>query len=575
MGIKSLLELRPLVTTCWRFAPYRILATFVLMLLSSFASGAGILMIVPLISSVGIDVGATSLSSGLANTINVWANYLGVQLSLGMVLLVYLLLIIFMASTGFLSTTISASLRHSFVVHLRSEIARSLFYAQWRYLNQNHMSDFMRLLTSQVQSSSVSVHSLLALLSSVVLVSVYLLLSLFISIKLTVIALACGLILVVVLWPINRRIHASGSIGLSANKDMHRNLFENVASLKMIKSFAAEEKYLQQMEIANQALEYQQVRMAKFNALTRWVNTVGAALIFTLLFYISIRWLQLPVANLLVILFIFSRLMPQLSNMQNLVQNLINQAPSYQDLMTQSHMLKEWAEPLGDDSAVAVLGDSIELEGVEYRHIEQPDRPVFRTVTERIKSKTTVAITGRSGAGKSTLADLISSLLEPTAGQIRVDGQVIDHSNRLQWRKQVAYVTQEVFLFHDSIRANLEWVIEPAASRSPERVEAELWQALEQASAIDFVRSLPEGLDTIIGDRGVKLSGGERQRLALARALLSGPSLLILDEATSALDRDNELNIRDALINLDGKLTIIIIAHDETTIEHVSHRIRL
>ncbi|PIW44083.1 MAG: hypothetical protein COW18_14165 [Zetaproteobacteria bacterium CG12_big_fil_rev_8_21_14_0_65_54_13] len=151
---------------------------------------------------------------------------------------------------------------------------------------------------------------------------------------------------------------------------------------------------------------------------------------------------------------------------------------------------------------------------------------------------------------------------------MRCDDMVLEGDARMAWRRGVAYITQEVFLFHDTVRANLAWV-------SPGVSEAELWQALEMAAAAEFVRALPAGLDTLIGDRGIRLSGGERQRLALARALLSKPQLLILDEATSALDHDNEQKINQALLQLDGKLTILIIAHRETTIAHVKQRIVL
>ena len=179
-----------------------------------------------------------------------------------------------------------------------------------------------------------------------------------------------------------------------------------------------------------------------------------------------------------------------------------------------------------------------------------------------------MALVGPSGAGKSTVADLIAGLLIPDKGKIYCDSILLEGDQRLAWRRGLAYITQEVFLFHDTVRSNLSWV-------QPEASEEELWAMLELAEAAEFVKRLPEGIDTVIGDRGVRLSGGERQRLALARALLSRPQLLILDEATSALDHENEQKIQQALQHMDGKLTIIIIAHRETSIQHVKQRIEL
>ncbi len=177
-------------------------------------------------------------------------------------------------------------------------------------------------------------------------------------------------------------------------------------------------------------------------------------------------------------------------------------------------------------------------------------------------------MTGPSGAGKSTLADLIAGLLIPTSGTISCDDISLEGEIRSAWRKNIAYITQEVYLFHDTIRHNLSWVKKDVSDTT-------IWKMLESAAAAEFVTRLPQGLDTVIGDRGIRLSGGERQRLALARALLSQPQLLILDEATSALDHENERKIQQALEQLQGKLTIIIIAHRKTSIEHVDHLVEL
>jgi ATP-binding cassette subfamily C protein len=138
----------------------------------------------------------------------------------------------------------------------------------------------------------------------------------------------------------------------------------------------------------------------------------------------------------------------------------------------------------------------------------------------------------------------------------------------MAWRQCVGYVPQETYLFHETIRTNLE-------KARPGATEAELWDALHRASAKDFVSRLPRGLDTVVGDRGIRLSGGERQRIALARALLRNPRLLVLDEATSSLDPDNEKHIREALEKLKGRLTIVVIAHRSSTVENADQLIRL
>jgi ATP-binding cassette subfamily C protein len=197
----------------------------------------------------------------------------------------------------------------------------------------------------------------------------------------------------------------------------------------------------------------------------------------------------------------------------------------------------------------------------------QRTQPTLQGVDLHLPVRTTTALIGASGAGKSTVADVLLGLLAPDAGELRVDDVPITGAARLRWRQAVAYVPQETFLFHASIRDNLLWG-KPTAS------EAELQSALQQAAA-DFVMQLPEGLATVVGDGGICLSGGERQRVALARALLTQPSLLILDEATSALDPNNETRIREALENLHGDVTVVLIGHRLATLEHADQVIVL
>ncbi|MEL6541210.1 MAG: ABC transporter ATP-binding protein [Pseudomonadota bacterium] len=185
--------------------------------------------------------------------------------------------------------------------------------------------------------------------------------------------------------------------------------------------------------------------------------------------------------------------------------------------------------------------------------------PALSCVNATIKAGTITALIGQSGAGKSTMGDLIMGLTQPSEGALLIDGQPLEDTNRRAWRRSVACVPQDAFLMNDTIAANLR-IGKPDAS------EDEIWRSLDQANAGDLVRGLPDGLETMAGDRGGRFSGGERQRLALARALLRQPQLLVLDEATSALDWENQSIIADAIQALRGELTIVTIAHRSSLI---------
>jgi ATP-binding cassette subfamily C protein len=207
-------------------------------------------------------------------------------------------------------------------------------------------------------------------------------------------------------------------------------------------------------------------------------------------------------------------------------------------------------------------------EEVEFRHGISVEKvsfsydgkaPVIDGLDLSIRAGQTTAIVGPSGAGKTTLADLLMGLIAPNRGRILIDGTELVPERMKAWRAQIGYVPQDTFLFHDTLRMNLLWA-------RPEATEEEMDRALELAAAEEFVSGLPAKLDTMLGDRGVLVSGGERQRIALARALLRKPALLILDEATSSLDSENEKRIQDAIETLHGKMTILVISHRLSTI---------
>ncbi|RYX74326.1 ATP-binding cassette domain-containing protein, partial [Legionella pneumophila] len=191
------------------------------------------------------------------------------------------------------------------------------------------------------------------------------------------------------------------------------------------------------------------------------------------------------------------------------------------------------------------------------------EKAILKNVSFDIHRNKITAIKGPSGVGKSTCVDLILGLLKPDDGSILFNQSVVpmDAERATSKKKWVSYVPQNIFLFNDSIRNNITWL-------NNDVNEADLWKVLALVDAENLIRSMPNGLNTMIGDRGVHLSGGERQKLAIARAILSSPTLLILDEATSALDLQSEAVIMQSLAALKQTMTVILIAHRESTIDY-------
>ena len=213
-------------------------------------------------------------------------------------------------------------------------------------------------------------------------------------------------------------------------------------------------------------------------------------------------------------------------------------------------------------TTTTVAVGAISFNEVRFAYPSRPEMEVLKGITFDIAQGQKIALVGQSGAGKSTIMQLLLRFYEVNAGQINIDQQNINDIDLATLRNSIGVVPQEVILFGGSIKENILY-------GKPTATEEEIIHAASQANALNFIKSFPEGFDTLVGDRGIKLSGGQKQRIAIARAILKNPKILILDEATSALDNESEVLVQQALENLMVNRTTIIIAHRLSTIRHV------
>lgn len=255
------------------------------------------------------------------------------------------------------------------------------------------------------------------------------------------------------------------------------------------------------------------------------------------------------------------RILPSVSTLTNALNGLVFLRPSLEEAYVNIVQTDYyWTNIVSKDTIQKDSFESvISINNISWRYGETSPF-VLEHLCLEINKGDSVAFIGESGAGKSTLADCLLGLYKPVCGEICVDGVNIFFMQK-SWSKMIGYVPQMVFLLDDTIRNNIAFGI-----KDIEIDDTKIWEVLEQAQLKNVVKSLEKGLDTVIGERGMKLSGGQRQRLAIARALYHNPDILILDEATSALDSDTENAVMEAIEALKGKKTLIIIAHRLTTI---------
>ncbi len=256
------------------------------------------------------------------------------------------------------------------------------------------------------------------------------------------------------------------------------------------------------------------------------------------------------------------KLLPSVGKVVNYLNLIVFLKPSadliYRDIKDTEDMLNVMIK---DPEGEAAASSAIRVENVSYRYPNTTEN-VLTDVNFTIPDGSSVGLLGPSGSGKSTIADIILGILTPTQGRVMY-GDMNVHEHPLKWSRKLAYIPQAIFLADESIRSNVAFGIE-----EEDIEEDKVWKALSEAQLDEYVRSLPDGLDTMVGERGVRLSGGQRQRIGIARALYGDPDIMVLDEATSALDSETEAAVMEAIDRFLGKKTLIIIAHRLTTISN-------
>ncbi len=526
--------------------------------LAALGQAVGVLLLIPLLGAVG--VGA---SDGVARTIRSIFTACGVRPTLVAVLSVYVAVTAITSAVNAYQSVLSTRYRLEYVDHLRSRLYASVAHAQWRHLMEHRQSDLLTTLTTNVAWVSNGALGALNVIVSTIVVIAQLAAAAGISPPLTGLAILSGVGLIAVVWPLISRSRRLGRELMKGNRGVMAMATGFLDALKLAKAYGREDEHVSAFSASLARARRSQVEFARASATAGAVQTFLTAALLAVTVEISIRYLHVPVSSLLVVAFVFMRVVGQIASLQGGIQQVAQAIPAFEEVME----LIARCEAADESSPAArrsprriAIGDGVRLEQVEFAYPRRgPTRELaLHGVSLEIPAGSVVALAGRSGAGKSTVADLAVGLISPTAGEVLVGGVRLTRDRLLGWRRSVALVPQDPFLFHDTIRANLTWA-------RPDTTEAQLWNALSAAAARDFVAQLPGGLDAIVGDRGMRLSGGERQRLALARALLREPDLLVLDEATSSLDSDNDLAIRDALAGLRGQTTMLIIAHRLTT----------
>jgi len=543
-----------------RSYPRQSVLIVVLLLFAGIAEGFGIATVMPLLSTV---VGGDSGDSKLTGIVYAAFATLGLPVTLSGMLLVIVVGMLLKAALVLLAMSEVAKAM-SFVSHrLRLTLMRALMKADWRYFTLQSTGQLANALTTESNGAAAAFFGAAKLCTVGIQVVLYLGLALLVSWQVTVAGLVAGSILFVSLSRLIGVSRRAGKQATVAYNNLTGRLVDSLGGIKSIKVSAAEDRLAPMLETDNVALYQAQRRlMIAKEALTALQEPVMVIFMAIGLFAVATFW-PVPIEQLIMMALLFQRTVTRLGQLQSAYQQLAGSEAQY-EAITAKIANAETSREQHTGTVQPTLDKAITFDGISFAY---GDKDVLRHVSLTLPAGQMSLIFGPSGSGKSTLVDLLTGLRLPRSGQILIDGTPLAQIDIAAWRRRIGYVPQELFLFHDTILNNIT-LNDPALSRE----DAE--QALRAAEAWDFVSQLPDGIDSIAGERGTLLSGGQRQRIALARALVRKPMLLVLDEPTTALDPQIEREICRTLSQLSG-ITIAVISHQQQLLDYADFIHRL
>ncbi|MBT8331282.1 MAG: ABC transporter ATP-binding protein/permease [Deltaproteobacteria bacterium] len=533
------------------------------LLVSGLLDGIGLSMLLPLLSltmSHQTDAGPASQAlggSGLEENLTKLFAYLNLTPTIGLILGIIIGVVILKSGILILTKREVGYTVAKIATGLRLELLRALMVARWEHYLGEPLGFITNAMVTETKFSANAYKSGVIMTATLFEALVYTMVAFLVSPKATVAALAGGGLILLILRRFIRKSRKAGKQQTWQKKYFMASMTDLFQSFKPLKAMSRENLADYLLEKQTLDLERSQQKLVFAQEMLKALREPLMMIFLAIGILVTLLYLRIPLANTLFLLFLISRVIKKLNKVQEHYSSVaVNENYYWSFQGTVQKVKKNREENTGD--VHPTLNKAIRIEDVSFAY--KKDQWVIKNVDLAFPQGLITAIVGPSGSGKTTIIDLITGLIRPQKGVVRIDHSTLNELDIRAWRRMIGYVPQETILLHDTILKNV-------TLGDPMLKEADATEALQSAGAWEFIAQLPGGIQHVVGERGGLLSGGQRQRIAIARALAHRPKLLILDEATSALDPESEAAVCETLRQLRGRYTVLAISHQSALLK--------
>jgi len=523
---------------------------------SGVIEGIGINALIPLFSFVSGETvaGTDAISKFITNIFKSFNINLNVGLLLGFIIFMFILKAIATIVIAYIKIKIAADYEKSTRSRLLSKVLRST----WPHLIKQKLGYLETVIMIDITASANLLTQISLAITIVTGLLVYLVIAFNISSIITLITLILGLIFFLIIKPLVYRTKLVSQRRVATMKESAHYVNENILGVKTVKAMMVDNLVIKKADNLFENLRKLWIKSSMLeNISTSFVEPLSLIFI-SAIFAFTYQSPDFNIGVLAAIMYLIHRIFVYIQQLQRIWHKFNNIFPHLEKILSYE---KEAVQNVESNPGKTKFdfSDKLEFKGLSFNYSDKRVE-VLSGINFSIAKGELVGLIGPSGSGKTTLVDLILRLFNPIKGEILLDGKNINEIDIESWRKNIGYVSQDIFLINDTIANNIRFYNQSLSKQDLEKFA-------KMANIYDFIQTLPEKFETIIGERGIMISAGQRQRIVIARILARQPKILILDEATSALDNESESQIQKVVDNLKGKITVLAIAHRLSTVK--------